>query len=93
VASLGLFCRSARYDALEIGQGLRIGIYNSRGVHRRGEGGNEERAIAEQYRRWYRQLAFEFPFVAKLLGEIAAGYERDATREDLSAAVQRRLPH
>ncbi len=75
----------------DIALGMRIGVYNSRGVHWRGEGGAQERDLAEKYRNWARQLAFEYPYVANLVEEIAASYDHDAVREDSRAAVNKRL--
>lgn len=45
----------------DIAIGTGIGVYNSRGVRRCGEGGSQERELAEKYRNWSRQLAFELP--------------------------------
>ena len=75
----------------DIAVGMGIGVYNSRGVHSRDEGGNQERELAEKYRNWSRQLAFEYPFVANLVGQIAMRYDRDAAWEDSEAAVRKRL--
>lgn len=77
----------------QLAEGFRIGVYNSRGVHARGEGGNQERALAEKYRTWARQLAFEFPYVASVVEGIAQRYDREAAWEDSEAAVRRRLGH
>jgi hypothetical protein len=74
-------------------KGFQIGVYNSRGVHARGEGGGPDRALAEKYRNWSRQLAFEYPYVAKVLEGIALEYDREAAREDSESAVRRRLGH
>jgi addiction module HigA family antidote len=76
-----------------IATGVQIGVYNSRGVHFRGEGGEQERALAEKYRSWSRKLAFEYPYVANVVEGIAEGYDRQAEMEDSEAAVQRRLGH
>ena len=75
----------------DIAEGMRIGVYNSRGVHSRGEGGNQERELAEKYRTWSRQLACEYPYVANLVAQIAAKYDHEAAWEDSEAAVRRRL--
>jgi hypothetical protein len=75
----------------EIATGMAIGVYNSRGMHYRGEGGDDDRALASKYRTWSRQLAFEYPYVANLLEQIAKSYDHDAAREDSEAAVRRRL--
>jgi addiction module HigA family antidote len=89
-------CAPVRLVLEEIGSqhiadGMAAGVYNLRGVHFRDEGGNQERAIAEKYRNWSRQLAFEYPYVANLVRQIATHYDRDAAREDSEAAVRKRL--
>ena len=71
--------------------GIHVGVYNSRGVHWRGEAGAQERVLAEKYRNWSRKLAFELPYVAGLVEEIAATYDRQAVMEDSEALVRRRL--
>jgi hypothetical protein len=75
----------------DIAIGMGVGVYNSRGVHARGEGGDQERDIANKYRSWSRQLVFDFPYVADLVEQIAATYDREAAREDSQAAIRRRL--
>jgi addiction module HigA family antidote len=77
----------------EIAIGLQVAVYNARGVHYRDENGADERALASKYRAWSRQLAFEYPYVANLLEQIAARYEHEADREVSDAAVRRRLRH
>ncbi|MHB1095616.1 MAG: helix-turn-helix transcriptional regulator [Gemmatimonadaceae bacterium] len=72
--------------------GMMTGRLNARGAVWRGEGGDQERRLADVYRRWEKALQFTHPFVAsELLGEIARSYEREAEREDASALVRRRL--
>ena len=75
----------------DIAAGMGVGVYNLRGIHSRGEGGNQERELAEKYRNWSGKLAFEYPYVANLVGQIATKYDRDAAWEDSEAAVRRRL--
>jgi addiction module HigA family antidote len=75
----------------DIASGMRIGVYNRRGIHSRDEGGNQERELAEKYRNWSRQLAFEYPYVANIVAQIATSYDYDAAREDSEAAVRKRL--
>lgn len=89
-------CESVR-DVMEdiqseaLMSGANSGVFNSRGVHWRGEGGNQERELAEKYRKWGQALQVSHPFVAsKLLMNIANTYDRDATREDTVAGVRRR---
>jgi addiction module HigA family antidote len=91
-------CMPVRVVLEEIGSqdiavGMGIGVYNLRGIHSRDEGGNQERELAEKYRNWSRQLAFEHPYVANLVGQIATRYDRDAAREDSEEAVLKRLRH
>ena len=37
-------------------RGAHTGVYNSRGVHTRGPGGDQERQLADKYRKWAQQL-------------------------------------
>ena len=77
--------------SLEIGRGFQIGVYNSRGVHFRGEGGEQERELAAKYRRWAERLHFDYPYVGGVLEEIAASYEREAGMHDSEAKITKRL--
>ncbi len=72
--------------------GAHTGVYNSRGTHWRGEGGNQEREIAEKYHKWSQALLVSHPFVAsKLLMNLAKTYDREANHEDTEAGIRRRL--
>ena len=77
----------------EIAKGFLIGVYNSRGVHRRGEGGDQERALAAKYRAWAERLHFDYPYVGSVLERIASSYDHDAAQEDTEAKVRKRLRH
>jgi hypothetical protein len=66
---------------------------NARGVHARGDGGDQERDLAATYRNWARQLAFEYPYVASVVEGIAEGYDREAEMWDSEDAVRRRVGH
>lgn len=73
-------------------EGAHTGVYNSRGVHWRGEGGDQERELAAKYRKWGEALQFSHPFVAaKLLMSLARTYEHEANREDTEAGIRRRM--
>lgn len=73
-------------------RGAHTGLYNSRGAHWRGEGGDQERELADKYRNWARALQVSHPIVAsKLLFQLAETYEREAGREDVEADIRRRL--
>jgi hypothetical protein len=68
-------------------RGLEFGVYNRRGVTVRmpHDGGGQERALAERYRRDAEALRFDWPRTAACLDRIATTYEVDANGEDLSA--------
>ena len=72
--------------------GAHTGVHNSRGVHWRGEGGDQERDLAEKYRKWGEMLQVSHPFVSsKLLMGLAATYDHEASREDMAAGIRRRM--
>ena len=79
------------FGTAEIAEGMSIGVYNLRGAFWGEEGGGQERGLAEKYRTWSRSLANQYPFVAKMLEDIAATYDRDAVREHTEARVRQRL--
>lgn len=74
-----------RSRALE--EGFEVGVYNQRGVTVRAlhDGGEQERALAERYRRHAEALRFDWPRIAACLDRIATTYHADAEREDLDA--------
>lgn len=61
-----------------IAQGLSIGRQNARGAHWVDPEGKEERTLASQYRGWAKKLAFDAPFTAKILEDLAKNYDREA---------------
>ena len=72
--------------------GVRTGVYNSRGAHWRGEGGDQERDLAIKYRKWSQALHSSYPYVASvLLMGLVRTYEADASREDTEASIRRRM--
>lgn len=76
----------------EISRGAHIGLYNARGVHWRGEGGGQERELADKYRKWGEAIQFSHPFVSStLLMGMVSTYQRDADREDDELGIRRRL--
>ena len=75
----------------EMAEGFQTGVYNSRGVHARGEGGEQERVLAEKYRNWSRKLRFDHPYVATTVEGVAESYDRQAGWQDSESAVRRRL--
>ena len=84
-----------RVGSRDIASGFAIGTFNARGVVGRviGEGGGQERELAERYRSWARQRSPYYPFVGGILEDIADDYERQARREDDEAQIEQRLGH
>ena len=76
----------------DMATGFKLGVRNGRGVTSRGvyDGGNQERDLAERYRARAQVWRYEYPFVAKMLDEIAEDYELEGKREDANAQVMKR---
>jgi hypothetical protein len=77
----------------QIGIGFQVGTRNSRGVHARGEGGEQERELAAKYRGWAERLHFDYPYVGGVLEGIASSYDREAGWQDSEAKITKRLRH
>jgi len=77
----------------KIEQGIRLGIYNSRGVTTRAldAGGEQERDIATRYRSIADRLVDEWPRTARMLKMLADGYVADARYEDVRAEMNEEL--
>jgi len=75
----------------ELAGGMRNGRYNARDAGWHGEGGGEERTLAESYRTWSRQLANRYPFTSRMLNDMARMYDHDASWHDTDSKVRRRL--
>lgn len=76
----------------DVMSGAHTGLYNARGVHWRGEGGDQERELANKYRKWADALMNSHPFVAtELLMDMVRTYEHEAEQHDSEAAIRRRL--
>jgi addiction module HigA family antidote len=76
----------------QVTDGAHTGMYNSRGVHSGGKGGEQERALAGKFKRWANSLRVSHRFVAaKLLDEVARTYDGEAERNDVRATLSRRL--
>lgn len=90
-------CESVR-DVMEdiqseiIMDSAHTGVYNARGAHFCGEGGDQERELADKYLKWSQALQVSHPFVAsKLLMKLAKTYDREAGHNDTEATIRRRL--
>ena len=79
-------------ESEHIAIGMSIGVRNARGVTTRGfgDGGDQERELAAKYRDWSKKLSFEYPYVAKLLEEIARQYDYDAQYWDTTEEIEKR---
>jgi len=71
----------------EIDRGLEIERYNMRGIYNKAlyEGGDQERALANQYRAWADSSRARWPRMARVLETSAEGWEAYARREDAEA--------
>lgn len=93
----GVWPSIAVRDALEqvmteqIERGLCIALFNSRGVHSRGDGGDQEREIAARYAAWAEAMEYTHPRVAAMHRSMERSYLQDAEREDTEARASRRL--
>ena len=74
-----------------IGRGFSTGVYNSRGVHLRGEGGDQERELAKKYRVIAEHLHFKYPNVGSVLEHIAKAYDYEADWHDAETEKDKRL--
>ena len=84
-------------DALEqvaneqVKAGMTVALFNSRGVHWRGEGGDQERELSSKYGRWADAVEYTHPRVSDILRYMEERYLWDAKREDQEAQINRRM--
>jgi transcriptional regulator with XRE-family HTH domain len=74
----------------EMDTGFSTGVFNSRGVVTKniGEGGGQERTLADRFRRHAEGLNITCPRTARLLRAIADHYEREGHWEDEASSLQ-----
>jgi hypothetical protein len=74
----------------ELELGIEIGVYNKRGVRSKpiGQGGLQERQLAETYQNYATAVGDTHPRTAAMLRRIADGYDSDAYREDIRAELE-----
>jgi len=72
-------------------RGIVIGRSNSRGVVMRGEGGAQERELADQYEGWAKACEYDHPRMASILRGMADKYNREAEWQDSEAMIRRRM--
>ena len=77
----------------EIEQGLMLERVNMRGIYEKalGEGGEQERELAQQYREWSNNMLSRCPRIARVLESIAKNWERHAREEDNEADIMRKF--
>lgn len=77
----------------DLDRGFVIGRINSRGVVTRSahQGGDPERALAEQYSDWAQAVSGRWPRTGRVLRSLSDSYRRDAEREDHQAALREDL--
>ena len=73
-----------------LGTGFNIGVYNSRGVHERENGGRQERKLVQKYRNLARQREIEYPYVSRVLESIAQTYDHEAKHWDVEEEIRKR---
>lgn len=75
----------------EMRRGFIIGTHNKRGVTCRSpwDGGEQERDLADHYRKYAEKLHFSQPNVANLMDKIAKSYEQDGKHEDIEANLRK----
>ena len=80
-----------RVASKEIGVGYLVAVSNSRGAYIRDAGGTQERDLALKYRDWGNELKFTYPYMARVLEDLAAMYDGQARWYDDSDALHDRL--
>jgi transcriptional regulator with XRE-family HTH domain len=80
-------------ESPDLEQGVRIGLYNSRGVTTRSvtTGGGPERALASQYEQYAKAVESRWHRTGEMLRAIAATFSHEADHHDLDVAVQEDL--
>ncbi|MCZ7537517.1 MAG: hypothetical protein M5T61_17505 [Acidimicrobiia bacterium] len=71
-----------REASSDIDTGFHIEAINSRGAVFRGEGGDQERELAAQFRARSEALSASSPRTSRIFADLAETYEAEARRED-----------
>jgi hypothetical protein len=66
----------------ELEGGLEIGVYDRRGTYWRGEGGDQERRLAQKFQTYQEAYRPNSPRTSAMLGRIAEQYRIEAKRQD-----------
>jgi len=78
-----------RLESDELEAGFLMEVINSRGITTRlpTDGGQQERALAAQYRQYAESARLRWPRTAALMKRLADSYDADADREDAAAEL------
>ena len=68
--------------------GFRLAVHNARGAVWRGPGGQQERELAEKYRRWAGLIAGRWPRTGTILRRIAQDYESEGRSWDIDQELR-----
>jgi len=82
-----------QYESRDVEKGIEVGLFNQRGVTLRalGEGGKQERGLAEKYQEQADEIKYRWPRTAAVLGRIADSYKRFAAKLDLEDELEDEL--
>ena len=75
----------------EMSESLMVAISNKRGAHFRGKGGDQERQIAERFRKQVDALQYTHTKIARVLNRLAETYEHEADWRDAEDVAGKRL--
>jgi hypothetical protein len=80
-----------RSEFEDVRRGFVIGVRNSRGITSRapGDGGGQERKLAETYRNHARAIRNSHPNLAAAVEKLAGSYDNDSLHEDMEAELSR----
>ena len=74
-------------------EGFIIAHRNSRGAHWRGEGGNQERELANKYEGWAKECSLDLSNMAKIFHALSEAYLHEADWQDNEAKIRTRLDY
>jgi hypothetical protein len=79
-----------QYERRNIEEAIEVGLFNQRGVTSRalGEGGKQERELADKYQQQADEIKYRWPRTAAMLGRIADSYKHFAAKLDLEDELE-----
>jgi hypothetical protein len=79
------------FSSEEMATGMEIGHYNAQNATFRSVNAERERSKSADFREMSKKVANKYPFVAKMLANIAKSYDRDAERWEADGRVSKRI--